>query len=60
MEPIRSGNTLAYFSYADDIRILGIGRRVRESAIIEQREVDGVINGQQNAVSFDVKISEIV
>lgn len=55
-----SGNALACFSYVDDIGILGIGRTVRESAIIAQKEVDSIIKwANANAVSFDAKKSEV-
>ena len=39
-EPMRSGNTMARFSYADDIGILGVGRTIKDSAVAAQNEVD--------------------
>ena len=35
-EPMRSGNTMARFSYADDIGILGVGRTIKDSAVAAQ------------------------
>lgn len=58
---MRSDNNIARFSYADDIGTLGIGRTVRESANMAQREVDSITKwAEENAVSFNAKISEIV
>ena len=60
-EPMRSGNVIARFSYADDIGILGFGRTVFDSAAAAQREVDNLTNwAHQNAVLFDSEKSEVV
>lgn len=58
-EPIRSGNVITRFSYADNIGILGLGRTVIDSAAAAQREVDNLSNwAYQNTVLFDPEKSE--
>ncbi|KAI0992044.1 hypothetical protein K3495_g16142, partial [Podosphaera aphanis] len=60
-EPMRSGNSSARFSYADDIGILGIGRTAAESAAVAQREIDNLLEwASNNAVSFDTGKSEVI
>lgn len=60
-EPMRSGNTMARFSYADDIGILGVGRTIKDSAVAAQNEVDKLTTwAHQNAVLFDAEKSEVV
>ena len=60
-ESMRSGNTIARFSYADDIGIIGFGRTISESAEAAQREVDSLTSwAEENAVSFDAQKSEVV
>ncbi|KAI0994968.1 hypothetical protein K3495_g13212 [Podosphaera aphanis] len=60
-EPMRSGNTKARFSYADDVGILGIGRTIQESAEKAQQEVDSLLDwAQRNAVLFEVAKSEVI
>lgn len=60
-EPMRSGNSISRFSYADDIGIIGFGRTVTESAAAAQRELDNLVNwAHENAVLFDEKKSEVV
>lgn len=44
VDPLKSGNTIARFGYADDIGILGSGRTVSESAATRQSEVDELTN----------------
>ena len=58
---MRSGNTIARFSYADDIGIIGFCRTISESAEAAQREVDSLTSwAEENAVSFDARKSEVV
>lgn len=58
---MRSGNSNARFSYADDIGILGIGRTVAESATVVQREVDKLLDwANDNAVKFDPGKTEVI
>ncbi|KAI0997417.1 hypothetical protein K3495_g10768 [Podosphaera aphanis] len=60
-EPMRSGNPLSRFSYADDIGILGFGPTIAESAAAAQREVDHLFEwSRQNAVAFDTNKSKVV
>ncbi|KAI0995289.1 hypothetical protein K3495_g12893 [Podosphaera aphanis] len=60
-EPMRSGNTKARFSYADDVGIFGIGRTIQESAEKAQQEVDSLLDwAQRNAVMFEVAKSEVI
>lgn len=60
-EQMRSGNTISYFSYADDIGNIGFGRTIGKSAEVAQREVDGLTSWvEENAVSFNAKKSEVV
>ncbi|KAI1002900.1 hypothetical protein K3495_g5303 [Podosphaera aphanis] len=60
-EPMRSGNSSARFSYADDIGILGIGLTAAESAAVAQREIDNLLEwASNNAVSFDTGKSEVI
>ncbi|KAI1004666.1 hypothetical protein K3495_g3552 [Podosphaera aphanis] len=60
-EPMRSGNTKARFSYADDVGILGIGRTIQESAEKAQQEVDSLLDwAQRNVVLFEVAKSEVI
>ena len=60
-EPMRSGNARARLSYAGDIRILGIGQTVLESAAAAQKEVDNLLEwANNNAMSFDPLKSEVV
>lgn len=60
-EPMRSGNAISRFGYADDIRILGIGRTTTESADAAQREIDSLLNlVRKNTVSFGTEKSEVV
>lgn len=60
-EAMSSGNSISRFGYADDIRILGIGRTITDSADAAQREVDSLLNwARENVVSFDTEKSEVV
>ncbi|KAI1006775.1 hypothetical protein K3495_g1438 [Podosphaera aphanis] len=60
-EPMRSRNTRARFSYADDIGILGFGRSINESAAAAQDEVNSLLKwANDNAVAFDIEKSEVV
>ena len=60
-EPMRSGNAISRFSYADDVGILGFGPTIAESAAAAQREVDHLFEwSRQNAVAFDTNKSEVV
>ncbi|KAI0994897.1 hypothetical protein K3495_g13283 [Podosphaera aphanis] len=60
-EPMRSGNTRARFSYADDIGILGFGRTINESAAAAQDKVNSLLKwANDNAVAFDIEKSEVV
>lgn len=60
-EPMKSGNVRARFGYADDIRILGIGRATSESVSDAQREVDNLMDwARNNAVSFDTQKPEVI
>ncbi|POS84848.1 hypothetical protein EPUL_002434 [Erysiphe pulchra] len=52
--PMRSGNTIACFSYADDVGIFGFGPTISESAAAVHREAE------ENAVFFDAKKSEVI
>ncbi|POS83083.1 hypothetical protein EPUL_005064 [Erysiphe pulchra] len=53
-EPMETGNTLARFSYVDDIGILGIGRTVTKSVAVAQQEVNSILE------LADTKKSEII
>lgn len=56
----RSGNSRTRLSYADDDRILGIGRLISESTDVAQRKgVYLLVRALQNAVSFDFRKSDI-
>ncbi|KAI0991464.1 hypothetical protein K3495_g16723, partial [Podosphaera aphanis] len=58
---MRSGNSRARFSYADDIGILGVGRTINESAAAAQDEVNSLLKwANDNAVAFDIEKSEVV
>ncbi|KAI1002860.1 hypothetical protein K3495_g5342 [Podosphaera aphanis] len=60
-EPMRSGNMKARFSYADDVRILGIRCKIRKSAEKAQQEVDSLLDwAQRNAVLFEAAKSEVI
>ncbi|KAI0993264.1 hypothetical protein K3495_g14920, partial [Podosphaera aphanis] len=60
-EPMRSGNVISRFSYADDIGILGFGRTISESAAVAQKEIDSLSKwAQENAVLFDSEKSEVI
>ncbi|KAI0997120.1 hypothetical protein K3495_g11067 [Podosphaera aphanis] len=61
VESMRSGNTRARFSYADDIGILGVGRTINESAAAVQDEVNSLLKwANDNAVAFDIEKLEVV
>lgn len=58
---MRNGNTMACFSYVDDIRILGFVRTIKDSAVAAQNENDNLTTrAHQNAVLFDGENSEVV
>lgn len=58
-EPMKNDNTVALFSYANDIGILGIGRTVTESTAAAQ-QVNSVLEwADNNAISFDPQKSEV-
>ena len=60
-EAMRSGNSRARFSYADDIGILGIGRTIAETTTAVQREVDNLLDwANVNAVKFDSNKTEVI
>lgn len=60
-EPMRSGNALSRFRYADDFGILGFGRTATESAAAAQREAESITNwANSNAILFDTEKSEVV
>lgn len=59
-EPIKFGSFRARFGYADEIRILEIGRTVMKSSTRVQKEIDSLLEwARNNAVSFDFEISEV-
>lgn len=60
-EPMRSGNSISRFGYADDIGILSVGRTITDSADAAQREVGSLLKwARENAVSFDTEKSQVV
>lgn len=60
-EPMRSGNVITRFSYADDIKILGFRRTAVDFVAAAQREVDNLASwAHENSVLFDAGKLEVV
>lgn len=60
-EPMSGTNSRTRFSYANDMKILGIGRALTDSAAAVQREVNILLDwARENAVSFDLTKTKVV
>lgn len=58
---MKSGSFRLCFSYADDVRTIGIGRSVPDYADIAQREVNDLLEwASRNAVFFDKEKSDLI
>lgn len=56
-----NGNSRMKFSYADDVGILRIGKKIAESEASAHCEVGELLDcAQKNAVSFDIEMSEVI
>lgn len=55
VKPISCTNSRTRHSYADDIRILGTGQALTDSAVAAQREVNNFLHwANENVVLFDL------